>query len=79
MEPGYLIRLRQALEDIPATEISKRIYVHKNTVLNWLNGKTEMSIGSFITLVEAYDLDANYIIKGETKKKKERPHGIVFR
>lgn len=78
MDPGYLIRLRQALEDIPATEISKRIYVHKNTVLNWLNGKTEMSIGSFITLVEAYDLDANYIVKG-VKTEKEKPYGYKRR
>ena len=71
----YKLRLAEALEDIPASTIAYRMNVHVNTVRNWKNGATDMSLGSFINLVRKFNLDANYIIKG----KEGAPDGIEYR
>lgn len=75
---GYFKRLQEALTKIPTPVIVQRMGVHENTVYNWRNGKTEMGIGSFVRLIEEFDLDANYIVKG-IKTEKEKPYGYKHR
>lgn len=62
---GYKERLQQVIWEIPASVIAYRLNVHPNTARNWKNGTTDMSLGSFIAIIKAFNLDANYIIHGK--------------
>ena len=70
---GYKERLQQLIWDIPASVIAYRMNIHANTARNWKNGTTDMSLGSFVALIKTFNLDANYIIKGESR---DEPIGI---
>lgn len=73
---GYKERLQQLLHKYPASIIAYRMNVHVNTARNWKTGKTDMSLNSFVDLINTLDLDADYIIKGE---RRDFPNGVEQR
>lgn len=62
---------RQAL-GISQEELAERVYVTRQTVSNWENGKSYPDIGSLIRLSDLFGVSLDILIKGDLEEMKEQ-------
>ncbi len=72
MKIAEQIKQRRQSLGISQEELAEKVYVTRQTVSNWENGKSYPDIGSLIRLSDLFGVSLDTLIKGDLDKMKEQ-------
>ncbi len=72
MKLAHQVKQRRQALGISQEELAERVYVTRQTVSNWENGKSYPDIGSLIRLSDLFGVSLDTLIKGDLEEMKER-------
>lgn len=67
MEVGKRIKDLRAEAHMSQDDLAARVYVSRQTISSWENGKTYPDIQSLLLLSEIFDVTADSLIKGDVE------------
>ena len=70
VEVGAQIRKYRSAMNWSQEELAERIYVTRQTISNWENGKSYPDLQSLLRLSEVFDVSLDRLIKGDVEKMK---------
>lgn len=71
MELNNQIRKYRAILELSQEELAEKVYVTRQTVSNWENGKSYPDIHSLLLLSSLFDISLDQLIKGDIDKMKK--------
>ena len=72
MEIGNQIKQHRATLNLSQEELAEQIYVTRQTLSNWENGKTYPDVNSLLRLSDAFGVTLDELVKGDIPKMKEQ-------
>ncbi len=72
MKLAHQVKQRRQALGISQEELAERVYVTRQTVSNWENGKSYPDIGSLIRLSDLFGVSLDILIKGDLEEMKEQ-------
>ena len=72
MEIGTQIRTRRIDAGLSQEELAEQIFVTRQTLSNWENGKTYPDINSLLRLSSIFKVSLDELVKGDLQKMKEQ-------
>lgn len=72
MEIGNQIKLHRAALNLSQDELAEQVYVTRQTLSNWENGKTYPDINSLLRLSGVFGVTLDELVKGDIPKMKEQ-------
>ena len=72
MEIGNQIKQHRAALNLSQEELSEQIYVTRQTLSNWENGKTYPDVNSLLRLSNVFGVTLDELVKGDIPKMKEQ-------
>ena len=72
MEIGNRIKLHRASLNLSQEELAEQVYVTRQTLSNWENGKTYPDINSLLRLSGVFGVTLDELVKGDIPKMKEQ-------
>lgn len=72
MEIGNQIKQHRAALNLSQEELSEQIYVTRQTLSNWENGKTYPDVNSLLRLSDVFGVTLDELVKGDIPKMKEQ-------
>lgn len=75
MELGTQIRKYRTEQGLSQEELAERIFVSRQSVSNWENGKTYPDIKSLLMLGEVFGVSLDKLVKGDIEKMKQEIDG----
>lgn len=72
MEIGNQIKLHRAALNLSQEELAEQVYVTRQTLSNWENGKTYPDINSLLRLSGVFGVTLDELVKGDIPKMKEQ-------
>ena len=72
MEIGNQIKQHRAALNLSQEELAERIYVTRQTLSNWENGKTYPDVNSLLRLSGVFGVTLDELVKGDIPKMKEQ-------
>lgn len=72
MEIGNQIKQHRAALNLSQEELAEQIYVTRQTLSNWENGKTYPDVNSLLRLSDAFGVTLDELVKGDIPKMKEQ-------
>ncbi len=70
MELGQRIKMYRSEKFLSQESLAERVYVSRQTISNWENGKSYPDINSLILLSEVFETTLDNLIKGDVEKMK---------
>ena len=71
MELGKQIKMHRQEAELSQEELANRVYVSRQTILNWENDKSYPDVNSLVLLSEIFQISLDKLIKGDTGVMKE--------
>ena len=71
MELGNQIKAHRAALSLSQEELAEKVYVTRQTVSNWKNGKSYPDIHSLLLLSALFDVSLDQLIKGDLETMKQ--------
>ena len=71
MELGKQIKMHRQEAELSQEEAAKRVYVSRQTILNWENDKSYPDVNSLVLLSEIFQISLDKLIKGDIGVMKE--------
>ena len=68
MELGIRIKELRNVQGINQDELANKLFVSRQTVSNWENGKSYPDIQSVLLLSEIFDVSVDNLLKGDIEK-----------
>ena len=72
MEIGNQIKQHRATLNLSQEELAEQIYVTRQTLSNWENGKTYPDVNSLLRLSDVFGVTLDELVKGDIPKMKEQ-------
>ena len=72
MEIGNQIKQHRAALNLSQEELAEQIYVTRQTLSNWENGKTYPDVNSLLRLSDVFGVTLDELVKGDIPKMKEQ-------
>lgn len=72
MELGKQIKKYRSELNISQEILAEKVYVSRQTISNWENGKSYPDVNSLIRLSEVFSISIDILIKGDIEKMKEQ-------
>ena len=72
MEIGNHIKQHRAALNLSQEELAEQIYVTRQTLSNWENGKTYPDVNSLLRLSDVFGVTLDELVKGDIPKMKEQ-------
>lgn len=72
MEIGNQIKQHRATLSLSQEELAEQIYVTRQTLSNWENGKTYPDVNSLLRLSDVFGVTLDELVKGDIPKMKEQ-------
>ncbi len=71
MELGKQIKMHRQEAELSQEELANRVYVSRQTILNWENDKSYPDVNSLVLLSEIFQISLDKLIKGDIGVMKE--------
>lgn len=71
MELGKQIKMHRQEAELSQEELANRVYVSRQTILNWENDKSYPNVNSLVLLSEIFQISLDKLIKGDIGVMKE--------
>lgn len=71
MELGKQIKMHRQEAELSQEELANRVYVSRQTILNWENDKSYLDVNSLVLLSEIFQISLDKLIKGDIGVMKE--------
>lgn len=71
MELGKQIKMHRKEAELSQEELANRVYVSRQTILNWENDKSYPDVNSLVLLSEIFQISLDKLIKGDIGVMKE--------
>ena len=71
MELGKQIKMHRQEAELSQEELANRVYVSRQTILNWENDKSYQDVNSLVLLSEIFQISLDKLIKGDIGVMKE--------
>ena len=71
MELGKQIKMHRQEAELSQEELANRVYVSRQTILNWENDKSNPDVNSLVLLSEIFQISLDKLIKGDIGVMKE--------
>ena len=71
MELGKQIKMHRQEAELSQEELANRVYVSRQTILNWENDKSYPDVNSLVLLSEIFQISLDNLIKGDIGVMKE--------
>ena len=71
MELGKQIKMHRQEAELSQEELANRVYVSRQTILNWENDKSYPDVNSLVLLSEIFQISLDKLIRGEIGVMKE--------
>lgn len=71
MELGKQIKMHRQEAELSKEELANRVYVSRQTILNWENDKSYPDVNSLVLLSEIFQISLDKLIKGDIGVMKE--------
>ena len=71
MELGKQIKMHRQEAELSQEELANRVYVSRQTILNWENDKSYPNVNSLVLLSEIFQISLDKLIKGDIGFMKE--------
>ena len=71
MELGKQIKMHRQEAELSQEELANRVYVSRQTILNWENDKSYPDVNSLVLLCEIFQISLDKLIKGDIGVMKE--------
>ncbi len=71
MEIGTQIRKYRSAQELSQEELAERIYVTRQTISNWENGKSYPDLHSLLLLSSLFHVSLDQLVKGDIEKMKQ--------
>lgn len=71
MELGKQIKMHRQEAELSQEELANRVYVSRQTILNWENDKSYPDVNSLVLLSEIFQISLDKLIKGDIGAMKE--------
>ena len=71
MELGKQIKIHRQEAELSQEELANRVYVSRQTILNWENDKSYPDVNSLVLLSEIFQISLDKLIKGDIGVMKE--------
>ena len=71
MELGKRIKMHRQEAELSQEELANRVYVSRQTILNWENDKSYPDVNSLVLLSEIFQISLDKLIKGDIGVMKE--------
>ena len=71
MELGKQIKMHRQEAELSQEELANRVYVSRQTILNWENDKSYTDVNSLVLLSEIFQISLDKLIKGDIGVMKE--------
>lgn len=72
MELGKQIRRYRNERSFSQETLAEKVYVSRQTISNWENGKSYPDVNSLVLLSEAFEVSLDKLIKGDVENMKEQ-------
>ena len=72
MEIGNQIKQHRAALNLSQEELAEQIYVTRQPLSNWENGKTYPDVNSLLRLSDVFGVTLDELVKGDIPKMKEQ-------
>lgn len=71
MEIGTQIRKYRSAQELSQEELAERVYVTRQTISNWENGKSYPDLHSLLLLSSLFHVSLDQLVKGDIEKMKQ--------
>ncbi len=71
MEIGTQIRKYRSAQELSQEELAERVYVTRQTISNWENGKSYPDLHSLLLLSSLFDVSLDQLVKGDIEIMKQ--------
>ena len=71
MELGKQIKMHRQEAELSQEELANRVYVSRQTILNWENDKSYPDVNSLVLLSETFQISLDNLIKGDIEVMKD--------
>ena len=71
MELGKQIKMHRQEAELSQEELANRVYVSRQTILNWENDKSYPDVNSLVLLSEIFQISLDNLIKGDIEVMKD--------